>query len=294
MIIHRIETACFGVKDRTPEETRGFIYDLENLIKQAPQIEIPVVHKFADGLYYREILIPKGTVMTGRIHKQNDLNIVYYGDMEVLTENGLRWVIGAESFPGKAGIKQFGIAHEDTLWATVHHTHLTDLDELEKELFEDEESLFDFKTGEVSQAALAREDFKKVLREAGISPEQARAETEITSDLHPMSMAPYGVIIKESNIQGLGAFVTRKVESDGPICYASVDGKRTQAGRYTNHSHDPNAYPLMGENGDIIFMAKRGISIGEEITIDYRETLALRGRFLGLNGMQEVVKCRQP
>jgi hypothetical protein len=40
------------------------------------------------------------------------------------------------------------------VWITVHHTHLTDLEEIEKELFETEETMFDFVTGCVKQEAL--------------------------------------------------------------------------------------------------------------------------------------------
>ena len=155
MIIERVSISGFGVEEHSPEEVRALVYALEDRLKQFPQTELPLTHKFADGLYYREILIPKGCALAGRLHRQADMNIVYYGDVEVLTEFGHKRVIGPCSFPGKAGIKQFGIAHEDTLWATVHHTHLTDLDEIETALFEDEESMFDFKTGQVRQEVLA-------------------------------------------------------------------------------------------------------------------------------------------
>jgi hypothetical protein len=145
-----VQTSGFGVAEPSPEKIREMVYALEASLKGLPQTELPLTHKFADGLYYREILIPKGCWLTGRVHKQADMNIVYYGDIEVLVEDGtFKRVVGPCSFSGRAGLKQFGIASEDTLWATVHHTHLTDLDEIEKELFEDEESTFDFKTGEV-------------------------------------------------------------------------------------------------------------------------------------------------
>jgi hypothetical protein len=99
-------------------------------------------------------LIPKDAVLTGRVHKQNDLNIVIYGEMDVLTESGMKRIIGPAVFPGKAGVKQFGIAYADTLWVTVHHTHLTDLEEIDKELFEDGPGIYDFVTGKLKQETL--------------------------------------------------------------------------------------------------------------------------------------------
>ena len=154
MITHQVETSGFGAVDHSPEEIRELVYAIENQIKQFPQIEISVTHKFSDGLYYREILIPKGCRLAGRLHKQSDMNVVYYGDIDILTEFGFKRVTGQCSFPGKAGIKQVGIAYEDTLWATIHHTHLTDLKEIEAALFEDEDSEFDFITGQVTQEVL--------------------------------------------------------------------------------------------------------------------------------------------
>lgn len=148
MITHLVSQSGIGAVERTPEEAREVVYGLEEHLKQFPQREIDVTHKFSDGLYYREILIPEGSAMTGRVHKQNDMNIVFYGTVDILTETGdMKRVVGPCSFTGKAGVKQFGIAVEDTLWATVHHTHLTDLDAIEKELFEDEDPMVDFKTG---------------------------------------------------------------------------------------------------------------------------------------------------
>ena len=131
MITHVVSVSGVGAVETTKEELRELVYALEDRIKQAKQLEISVEHNFADGLYSRRILIPAGCALTGKVHKQNDLNIMLFGVMDVLTENGLKRMYGFNEFRGSAGIKQFGVAYEDTLWITVHHTHLTDLDEIE-------------------------------------------------------------------------------------------------------------------------------------------------------------------
>jgi hypothetical protein len=154
MIVHRVSSSGYQVSEWSPEQVRELVYNVEALLKEAPQVEMPVEHEFAYGLYMRKITIPKGTAMTGRVHKQDDLQIVVSGEMSVLTEDGIKRVIGPATFKGKAGIKPFGIAHEDTVWITVHHTHLTDLEEIEDALFEQEESMFDFDSGLVKQEAL--------------------------------------------------------------------------------------------------------------------------------------------
>ena len=65
------------------------------------------------------------------------------------------------------------------------------------------------------------------------------------------------------------------------IAPARLDGKRTPAGRYTNHSKNPNSIMILRDNNDIDLVAKKvikgcqGGNLGEEITIDYRQALSL-------------------
>lgn len=91
---------------------------------QLPQIDIPVQHRFAEeeGLYSREIVIPKGALMTGRVHKHQHVSIMISGDMTVLTETGMQRVKGYHCWICPPGTKRVGYAHEETRWLTVHHT----------------------------------------------------------------------------------------------------------------------------------------------------------------------------
>lgn len=53
----------------------------------------------------------------------------------------------------------------------------------------------------------------------------------------------------------------------------SLDGARGGNGtHYINHSCDPNAY-MKTLYGHVLFFARRDIKAGEEITVDYEETL---------------------
>lgn len=146
MIIH------MDLLELTREGAREFVYGMEDALRQAPQVEIPVEHYFAHGLYMRKIFIPAGVALTGRVHRQDDLQIMFYGDLAILGEDGtFRRFTGPNQFTSKAGVKPFAVAYEDTLWATVHHTHLTDLEEINKELFFEDNCLFDFATGHVKE-----------------------------------------------------------------------------------------------------------------------------------------------
>jgi len=98
------------------------------------------------------------------------------------------------------------------------------------------------------------------------------------------------VKIGDSPIEGKGLFATATIEQGEVIAPAGIKGKRTIAGRFTNHSANPNAFLVLHENGDVDLVAKYYISgckagfDGEEITIDYRQALALNAKKALKNG----------
>lgn len=113
--------------------TRERLAELERAIVEClPQVELKVVHHFSQGLYARELHIPKGTVLTGHIHKTQNLNIMSQGELTVLTEDGPVRVKAPFTIVSPPGTKRAAYAHEDTVWTTIHPTELTDLDEIEK------------------------------------------------------------------------------------------------------------------------------------------------------------------
>lgn len=156
MITHRVSTAGYGVQERSPEEIRGAILAAQKIMETMPQVEMPVTHHFSDGIYGREIFIPKGTLFTGRIHKQTDLSVCLSGLCEILTPYGWKRCETGDVVLSVKGVKPIARALEDTRWLTNHATYLTDLDEIERTLFEDEgECPLDFKTGKPALPTLA-------------------------------------------------------------------------------------------------------------------------------------------
>jgi hypothetical protein len=107
---------------------------LEALMLREPQAEIEPVHRFAHGLYAREITIKAGTLLTGKIHRTEHLNIVSKGRIIVWTEDGIKEVAAPFTMVSRPGTKRVGFALEDTVWTTIHATTETDLAKLELEL----------------------------------------------------------------------------------------------------------------------------------------------------------------
>jgi len=104
------------------------IEEMEAQMLEMPQVSIPVQSNNINGMYTREIMIPKGTLLTGAVHLFDYVDIMLSGDITVATEDGPVRYTGANVLHGKAGRKRAGWANEDTRWITVHRTDISDGD----------------------------------------------------------------------------------------------------------------------------------------------------------------------
>jgi quercetin dioxygenase-like cupin family protein len=106
---------------------------LEDQIRAMPPVDLPVTHHFSAGVYARELFIPKGTVLTGHIHKYTNLNIMSQGELSILMEDGsVKRVKAPFTVVSPPGTKRLAYAHEDTIWTTIHGTEQTDVDDIEE------------------------------------------------------------------------------------------------------------------------------------------------------------------
>lgn len=111
---------------------RRHILNIEETIKQLPQIEPPVEHGFAPGVYARKMFIAAGVALTGKIHKYAHWNILLRGRIVIITETGQKEMVAPAMFVSPPGTKRAGYAIEDTEWVTIHPTHETDIASIEK------------------------------------------------------------------------------------------------------------------------------------------------------------------
>jgi len=98
------------------------------------EAECPVTHRFSDGLYLREIFMPAGTKIIGKIHATEHFNVLLTGKVTVITAEGREEITAPHTFISKAGIQKVVIVHEDCQWQTLHVTDKTDLIEIEKDV----------------------------------------------------------------------------------------------------------------------------------------------------------------
>lgn len=92
----------------------------------------PIDEKYGCCAYAREILLRKGSLVIGKIHRHQHLNIISKGKVTVFTEFGKKELEGPCTFVSEIGLKRAVYAHEDTIWTTIHLTAYTGEENLDK------------------------------------------------------------------------------------------------------------------------------------------------------------------
>jgi hypothetical protein len=98
------------------EEIKNFLMD-----PSTEGADLPVRHSFAPGIYAREMSIPEGTLLIGKIHKHRHHNFLMQGSIIVLTEDeGVKLLQAPLMVVSEPGTQRIGYAVTDTIWTTVH------------------------------------------------------------------------------------------------------------------------------------------------------------------------------
>ncbi len=235
---------------------------LEQLMLEHEQVDIPAVEQLRNGLYMREIVIPAGTILTGRVWLEDYIDIMVSGHIIVATADGVKELKGYNVCDGKGGRKRAGYAIEDTAWITVHKTKATSCEGLLEAM-----STFSMAQYKVAKAQL---DYKNSFGHITALIEEQSANI---SDFKSVPAAYAAVIdVKPSEIAGLGLFSKQHFKVGDHIAPALVKGYRTEAGRYSNHSCFPNA-KMVYFGDSVALIASAEIKPGDEILTDYTQTL---------------------
>jgi hypothetical protein len=105
-------------------------------IQQIHEVECPVKHGFANGVYLREIFMPAGTYVIGKEHKTEHFNIILKGQAYVLMNDDVQLITAPCTFVSEAGTRKVLVVLEDMIWQTTHVNpdNTTDIEELEDKL----------------------------------------------------------------------------------------------------------------------------------------------------------------
>lgn len=122
--------------------TLEMIQSLERALRSCPgHVEIEPVHHFSPGVYAREIQIPAGVVVVGKLHRTQHLIMLLSGEVTIYTDEGMKRMVAPQVWQTYPGTKRAIFAHETSRLMTVHPTNETDLAVIEAQIIEPEPAL---------------------------------------------------------------------------------------------------------------------------------------------------------
>jgi hypothetical protein len=110
---------------------------LADELAKLPQEDAPVTHRFAPGVYLREIAMPADSIVIGRVHRTRHFNVLLSGACLIVHADGTQEELRAPmTFISEAGVQKVLYILEDMRWQTIHPTEETDLAKLDEMLVE--------------------------------------------------------------------------------------------------------------------------------------------------------------
>jgi hypothetical protein len=135
-----LKRQALGTSPEGREKVRGLLMKLESGMSQhrmaifGDSEHLPIKSTFSNGLYLREIFIPKGWFVMGKIHRHEHPNMLVSGKVVMITEEGPETITGPKTMLSPAGTKRFLFTLEDTIWITMHRTDFTNAIEAEADI----------------------------------------------------------------------------------------------------------------------------------------------------------------
>jgi hypothetical protein len=265
--------------------TEQKVQTLEAAFLEQPQVDCPVVHRFGPNIYIREVTIPAGTLSIGHYQTTTHLNVMLKGRVIMVSEDGSKTeLVAPQTFVSGPG-RKIGYILEDMVWQNVYATNETDVEKLETTLLNKSQTWQEHQKNQQLLLYFDHSedvaDYYLAIAEYGFDHETVQGQVQNLDDQIDLPHGGYKMMVAPSKIDGKGVFATGNIDAGEIIAPARIAGKRTPAGRYTNHSKNPNAKMILLDNGDVNLVAAmpivgcKGGNLGEEITIDYRQALSL-------------------
>ena len=94
---------------------------------ELPQIDCPLTHEFAPGVYFRTITMPAGAFIIGAEHVTSHWNLVTKGRVRVMMDGEVQDIVAPHRFVSSPGVRKILYIVEETEWSTIHPTDETDV-----------------------------------------------------------------------------------------------------------------------------------------------------------------------
>jgi hypothetical protein len=94
----------------------------------------PLKHSFSEGVYIREMFMPKGGLVIGKLYKISHTWFLLSGELEVATDEGNEYYIGPCYVNAPEGTKRVLHAVSDVIFVNVYPNpeNIIDTDKLEE------------------------------------------------------------------------------------------------------------------------------------------------------------------
>lgn len=134
-----------GQLAETGEVPRETVDALQDELSKLPQaIGMETDHFFMGGMYCRKFFLPAGILVVSKVHKTDHLFVGCSGELLVWGQGEKYTLRSGDVVPSPAGTKRVVYARGDCVVMTIHKTDVTNVDDLEEELIEpDDSALFD-------------------------------------------------------------------------------------------------------------------------------------------------------
>lgn len=112
------------------------VQQLENELRDFEQVDCPVEHYFAPGLYTRKCSIPANSVVVGKMHRHQHPTFLMSGTVRINTDRGMETITGPHIWISQENAKRALYTMTDCVFATVHlnPSDTTDLEAIEAEV----------------------------------------------------------------------------------------------------------------------------------------------------------------
>jgi hypothetical protein len=137
------EKNTYVVRNNTSPPTMNQIFQLQKFMEDTLSEEEKcdpdswVKHTFSSGVYAREITMPKGILIIGKIHRHPHINIISRGKATVYTTEGSLLLDATNkpvTFESKPFTKRVVYNHTETVWTTIHLTNERDIAKIEQDI----------------------------------------------------------------------------------------------------------------------------------------------------------------
>ena len=122
----------------TPAQIAGFRAELSALPQIEPETENYFVPTDGGYLYCRKVSRAKDIATLGRIHKQEHFYVIAKGRIAIRGETGTTIHEAGSVIVSKPGTQRLVVSLEDSVTITMHKVSSMDIDQIERELVEDD------------------------------------------------------------------------------------------------------------------------------------------------------------